>query len=191
MTAVLVTPPAVEPVTLAEAKLNARVDGASEDQRILGLIRAARGYVEEATGRVLIEQAWRIYRDDWPAAGVVRIRPAPLIRVDAVTVYDDAGVPSLVPAADYLVDTASVPARIRMDRALVAGGREINGIEIDVTAGYGPDAEDVPETLRQAVLMLVAHWFENREAAQYRVARAEIAHGVSRLVNPHRLVRIA
>jgi uncharacterized phiE125 gp8 family phage protein len=43
MTAVLVTPPAVEPVTLAEAKLHARVDGASEDQRILGLIRAARG----------------------------------------------------------------------------------------------------------------------------------------------------
>lgn len=192
MSAVLVTPPLVEPVTLADAKLHARVDGASQDQAILALITAARGYVEEATGRVLIEQGWRIYRDDWPAAGVVRIRPSPLVRVDAITVYDAEGTPGVVPASDYEIDVTSVPARVRMARGVVIlPGREINGIEIDVTAGYGAAAEDVPAPLRQAILMLVAHWFENREAAQHGVAAAEVAHGVSRLVGPYRMVRVA
>lgn len=192
MSAVLVTPPLVEPVTLADAKFHARVDDANQNQAILALITAARGYVEQATGRVLIEQGWRIYRDDWPAAGVVRVRPSPLLQVDAVTVYDADGVPSVVPASDYEVDTALAPARIRMARGVVVlPGREINGIEIDVTAGYGSGAEDVPAPLRQAILMLVAHWFENREAAQHGVAAAEVAHGVSRLVGPYRLVRVA
>lgn len=191
MTAVLVSPPAVEPVGLAEAKLHLRVDSASEDDRILGLVRSARSHVEDATGRVLIEQGWRIHRDAWPRAGIVRLAPAPLIAVDAVTVYDVDGVPRVLSPDAYAVDAASAPARLRLDSGAVAPGLAMNGIEIDVTAGYGPLADDVPTPLKQAILMLAAHWFEQREAAMMGVVSNEVAFGVSRLLARYRLVRLA
>ena len=58
---------AVEPVTLAEVKAHLRLDHASEDELLGGLIRAAREEVERATGLALIDQDWRLVIDEWPA----------------------------------------------------------------------------------------------------------------------------
>ena len=55
--------PALEPVTLAEAKAHMRLGHDSEDALIAGLIRAARDEVERTTGTALIDQDWRLALD--------------------------------------------------------------------------------------------------------------------------------
>lgn len=187
MTAILTDPPSAEPVTLAAAKRHLRVDGADEDATILDLIVAARRHVEATTGRALLEQGWRIVRDDVRPAGIVRLEPAPVMSVDAVTLRAMDGTARVLAASDYVVDLPS--SRIR----ILPGARPAFSacqVEIDITAGYGTEPAHVPAPLRQAILMLVAHWFSHREAALVPVPEA-LDLGVDSLIRPYRATRVA
>src|SRR5262245_1528310 len=64
---VLVTPPAVEPLTLGEVKVHLRVDHTADDEDISDLITAARELCEEQSGRSLATQTWRLELDRFPA----------------------------------------------------------------------------------------------------------------------------
>lgn len=80
-----VTPPAVEPVSLAEMKTHLRVDDDlyDDDTLIQSLISAARQWVEETCGRSLITQTWRLAMPGFPGAtGVLGV---PVYRVDPLT----------------------------------------------------------------------------------------------------------
>jgi uncharacterized phiE125 gp8 family phage protein len=153
--------PDVEPVTLADAKAELRIDHDSEDALINGLIRAAREEVEQTTGLAMIEQGWRLALDCIPQNGRVLLRRGPVRDVTSVTAYGSDGEASVLDPSDYQLDPLSRPARLHFE---VAPGdlRVFNGIEIDFTAGYGEAAPDVPDLLKRAVLMLVSHWFEFR-----------------------------
>jgi uncharacterized phiE125 gp8 family phage protein len=190
MTATLITPPAIEPVSLAEAKAHLRVDGDDEDALIAATVSAARLHVEQATRRALIAQGWRIWMDAWPVSRVVELPLAPLISVDAVSVFDAAGDAEELDPATYEVDTVSVPGRIRLKGSPPAPEREMNGIAIDVTAGYGEEAGAVPAPLRQAIFQLAAHWYENRSAVTYDRAQGIAPLGVDALIAPYRVVAL-
>jgi len=189
MVAIPVTPPAEEPVTREEAKAHARVDGTDEDDRIDALIAAARADVENRTGRALVTQGWRIVRDGAPRGGILRLAPAPVQTVAAVTVYGADGTPAVVPPEDYEVDLASSPGRLRLKPGRAFSSRSINGLEVDITCGYGgPQA--VPAPLKQAILMLVAYWFEVREAAAYGAVGDPVASRTAALLTPYRVARL-
>jgi uncharacterized phiE125 gp8 family phage protein len=189
MTAALITPPAVEPVALADAKAHLRIDSTADDALLTAALVAARVHVEALTRRVLIEQGWRLYRDAWPPGGTLSVPMAPLISVDAVTVYDADGDPTVLDEEAYTVDAVSVPGRIVLTGSVVAPGRAANGIEIDVTAGYGASSLDVPGPLRQAIMMLVAHWYEHRGGpVGYDMAGYILPQGFEALIAPYRLL---
>ena len=191
MTAALIAAPTLEPVALADAKAHLRLDTDDDDALIAAAIAAARVHVEVATRRVLIEQGWRVSLDAWPRKRILTIPVAPLIAVDAVTVYDAAGDPVVVPADDYEVDAVSVPGRLVLASPVPApAGRAVNGIEIDVTAGYGPSSVEVPAPLRQAIMMLVAHWYEHRGAVGHDLAGAVAPLGFEALVAPYRILSL-
>jgi uncharacterized phiE125 gp8 family phage protein len=191
MTAALISGPALEPVSLAEAKAHLRLDTDDDDQLVTAAIAAARIHVEATTRRALIEQAWRVYLDTWPPKRIVPIPVAPLIAVDAVTVYDGNGDPATIDPDDYEVDAVSVPGRLVLSALVpMLAGRLANGIEIDITAGYGPSSVDVPAPLRQAVMMLVAHWYEHRGAVDHDPALAGVPLGFEALVAPYRIIRL-
>ena len=191
MTAALITGPAVEPVSLADAKAHLRVDSTDEDALLTAAIVSARVHVESATRRALIEQAWRVYYDAWPRKRIVRLPVAPLISIDTVTVYDSAGDPQVVDPDDYEADVIASPARLVLAAtAPTPVGRAVNGIEIDVTAGYGASSVDVPAALRQAVLMLVAHWYEHRGAVGHDLAVLVAPLGFEALVAPYRMLSL-
>ncbi|HZH53271.1 MAG TPA: head-tail connector protein [Microvirga sp.] len=153
--------PAVEPVTLMEMREHLRVDHDAEDELIGGLIRAARLTVEAASRRLLIEQRWRVVMDRWPEGGAVVLPLSPLIAVEGITVADEAGADFPVPPERIEADGLSDPPCILVSRP-PQPGRERNGIVITLRAGYGPAPEDAPATLRLAIKILVARWFENR-----------------------------
>lgn len=191
MTALLIDPPAIEPVTLAEAKAHLRLTGSDDDDYVAAMITAARLHVESATRRLLIDQTWRFYRDDWPPGGRLDLPIAPVTAVTAVTVYDDAGEPTVLAPGAWLLDAAAVPARLVFTAPRPEPGRPINGIEIDVVAGSGASGLAVPQPLRLAIMTLVARWYEDREGLAYGIVPSRVAGAFEALVAPFRVMRLA
>ena len=186
MNPILIAGPAVEPVAVAEMRAFLRLDDAAEDDLVSALIGAARRCVEASAGRILISQAWRLHLDGWPADRVVNVPLSPLIAVDAVRVFDAAGVPAVVLSALYSTEAACDPPRIILDAAIPVPGHARQGIEIDIRVGYGASAESVPEPLRHAIRMLAARWFESRGDD----AAAAPPPDVLALIAPFRRVRL-
>lgn len=165
MSAILLTGPAVEPVSLAEARAYLRIDGDAEDLLVQSLITAARLHTETLTARAMISQSWRVIMDGWPRGHILDLPIGPVQTVTELRVFEDDDIVAVIDPSRYLVETAGVPARIAMRarQGWPRPGRALGGIEIDLDAGYGPEPGDVPGPLRQAVLQLVAHWYERRE----------------------------
>lgn len=187
MPAILLTPPTSEPVTLAVAKAHLRIGHGDDDQAILGLIAAARRVAEARTGLCLITQAWLCLFDAWPEDLTVRLPVAPLTAVTEVAVFAADGVKTVLAPALYVADLASRPPRLApVNSGWPMPGRALNGIGITVTAGFGTAPEQVPEPLRQAVLLLVAHWYAHRgdEAAP------QVPASVMALLAPYREARL-
>jgi len=162
----VVTPPAIEPVTLSEFKLQARVDGNDEDTLIARYIKTAREHVETILRRALITQTLMLALDNWWIGEQELLMP-PLQSVTQVTYRDVNGTEHTLSSTNYVVDTVSDPGRIRFAKGVSHPNVELwpyAPVKITYVAGYGSDAEDVPEPIRQAVRMLAAHYYENREA---------------------------
>ena len=162
MPLVLTSPPGVAPVSLAAAKAHLKVDDKSEDKLIEEFIAAAVRRIELETALALVSQKWKFYRDCWPSGAILQIPITPVQSIDGIKVRTSAG-KLLVDEKFYEVDTASSQARIRALSGFLYPAPRLNAVEISLTAGFGDAGENVPAPLRQAVLMLVAHWFENRE----------------------------
>ncbi|MTI43694.1 putative phiE125 gp8 family phage protein [Roseibium hamelinense] len=186
MTAHVVTPPAIEPVSLAEMKAHLRLTTGTEDDVVSGLIKAAREHVEQTTRRVLISQIWRLYLDDWPPGRIVQLHLSPVSAIQQILLYRLDGTPVILDPADYALQRGAEPPRVKVSLGSGIPSAELAGIEVDFTAGYGPAANDVPAPLRQAVKLLAAHWFESREAASEQDF-ANVPYGFDRLVMANRV----
>lgn len=191
MSAVLLAPPSADPMSLAEAKSFLRVEHADEDDLITRLVAAARAHVEARTRRLLMRQTWRITLDAWPPDGRVVLPLAPVRNVVAARVYDAAGAAHGVDTQNFMLEPGSAPARLRfVPWAVAVPGRTHGGIEIDVEAGYGGAASDVPEPLRQAIGLLVAHWYENRALTAPASKLAVLPVGLDALLAPYRVLSL-
>src|SRR5690606_9438636 len=140
---VRVTPPAIQPVTLAEAKLHLRVDHDDEDALISNLIQAATGHLDGWTGilgHCLVEQVWRQDHDRFARELVIPL--GPVLSVQTVTWRDPAGLLNTVPstAYDLCVDLAG-SARIRFDPDyhFPTDLHESRAVAITCKAGYAND----------------------------------------------------
>ncbi|HWK97666.1 MAG TPA: head-tail connector protein [Pseudolabrys sp.] len=185
MPSILLTAPAAEPLSLAEAKTFLRVEHGDDDDVIGALIASARIHVEAQTRRALITQHWRLVIDAWPADGRLKVLPAPLAALDAARVYDGSGATSL-DLQSFVIDKAGSQL-VFAPWALAQPGRAAAGIELDIIAGYGDAASDVPEPLRHAVRLLTAHWYENRGIAG---AGSSLPATVAALIAPYRMLSL-
>lgn len=191
MPAILLAGPAVEPITLAEAKQFLRVEHDDDDDIIAALIAGSRIHVETHTRRALITQSWRLTRDVWPADGCLALLPVPVQTLDAVRVYRSDGTTLALDVASFALDRSEAPARlVIVHGAPPAPERRAAGIEIDVTCGYGDDPEDVPEPLRQAIRLLCAHWYENRGIIAASGEVAVLPQSASALIAPYRVLSL-
>lgn len=191
MALVLTSGPAVEPVTVADAKTHMRIDASAEDVLLGSLILTSRLHIEAALGLALINQAWMLVLDRWPGDGIVEIPIAPLQAITAVRVRDTAGTPVVVQSTSYLIDIASKPPRLVWNNAAPpVPGRFANGLEIDLSAGFGASAASVPAPLKHAILMLTAHWYEYRDPIEIGSTTARIPDAVTDLIQPFRKIRL-
>ncbi|MEZ5872407.1 MAG: head-tail connector protein [Nitratireductor sp.] len=183
----LIEPPALLPVSVAEIKAHMRIDGTDEDAYLADLAAAATSHVEARTGAALITQTWRVFLDDWPDAVIIALPLRPVRSITAIRVYDSEGNGVEPAPGTFVLDAASEPARLHItDRH--APSRPVNGIEIDVVAGFGDTAVEVPDTLRRAILVLAAFWFEVRGSATDAAALGMEPNGFDRLIRPWRRI---
>jgi uncharacterized phiE125 gp8 family phage protein len=180
--------PASEPVSLAEAKLHLRVDHDDEDILILSLVSAARLHLEHVLGRAFITQGWLYLFDAWPPGHTVNLPLAPVQSIVSVQVYDAGDVAVMLPASTYLLDGLSAPPRLvrRLPTAFPRPGRIANGIEVSFVCGHGSLPSEVPAPLRQAILLLVAHWYEHRQPVEIGDAGEVLPTVVTDLIAPYR-----
>ncbi|MGE0280225.1 MAG: head-tail connector protein [Rhizobiaceae bacterium] len=189
MTRFRTLPPEAEPVTLAEAKAYLRLQSDSEDDLVTGLVKAAREDVERATGTALIDQGWRLVLDAWPVNGIAMLMPFPVKEITSVTAYGSEGEAWVVNPADYLLDANSRPARLYFETR-PEPLRVMNGIEIDFTAGFGEAGPDVPDLLRRAILLLVAHWYEFRAQVSAEDQPVSYPAGYDRMIAGYKARRL-
>lgn len=161
------TAPVVEPVSLAEAKAQCRVDGTDEDAYIASLISTAREYVENVLDLSLITQVWEARYDTFPLWEI--ILPRPPMQTGTVTVIyrDEGGVSRTITSAAnaFQVDAFATPGRIypNYEGVWPAVRGDENSVTVRWTAGYGASGGNVPQTVKSLIMLLVAHWFEMRQ----------------------------
>ena len=157
---------------------------------IAALIAGARVHVEAQTRRALITQSWRLIRDTWPDNGRVAVLPAPLRELTAARVYRLDGTAQELDPEAFSADTAAAPGVLAFSGAMPSTGRMAAGIELDVECGYGDAPEDVPADLRQAIRLLVAHWYENRGLIAVGSGIAVLPQTVAGLLMPYRVLSL-
>jgi uncharacterized phiE125 gp8 family phage protein len=167
MSIVLVTGPTDEPVSLGEAKNHLRVDITDDDAYIESLITVARRSCEYIANKKFITQTWNLLLDGFPGSTKLELPKSldPLESVTHIKYYDVDDQPTTYDAANYVIDIYSQPARIVLKSGSSWPGdilRVANGVEVQVVVGFGDDA-DVPMEVKQAMLLVVGHLYENRE----------------------------
>lgn len=184
----LITLAATEPVTVVEAKAHLRVEAATDDMLISSLIKAAVEYVENFTRRALLTSTWELSLDSWTE--VFLLPKAPLQSVTSLTYKDSSGtLHTLLEDTNYHVDITSEPGRIvPVTNWPTDALHPVGAITIRFIAGY-PTASTVPQTFKQAILLLVGHWYENREAAVVGTIATKVPFAVEALLWPQRVMR--
>jgi uncharacterized phiE125 gp8 family phage protein len=181
VSAVLVTPPAIEPISLEDLKLRARHDRTDEDALLLGFIQAARQQVERDTDRALLTQTWRAVVV--APYGPIEVPWPPLQAVTKVTVQTAEGTSVLDPSL-YVVDTVSAPGRV------LISGMGAAAVEIEYVAGW-PDVAHLPPLLVHAVGLLAAHYLTvGRDLATVGTIISTTVAGYAEAVAPYRLVGV-
>lgn len=191
MTIKIVTEPIEDPVTLQEAKDHLRVDISADDGVIRSLIQAARETAETITRRALITQTWNYILDVWPDSDRIKIPLPPLQSVSSITYKGTDGSTSTFAASSYIVDTNSEPGQVVLAYGESWPGTAlypVGGITVQFVAGYGDDPQDVPQQIRQAMLLLIGHWYENREDSVGVGNVQRIPMGATSLLWPHRVL---
>lgn len=169
---VLVTPPAAPVVSLADLKLHLRVDGSEEDALITSFQVAAVAHLDGwkgVLGRAMLSQVWR---QEFDASETARLL-LPDVSAVEVTAFDDAG------------EEVSVASELKYD---------FRGPYVEITGSYAKARVDFTCAMpvqqlpaaQHVVKMLVAHWYENREAVG--VSKAPLPIAVDALVTAMRWV---
>lgn len=159
--------PSSEPYTLDEVKQYLKIDediqDPAESSYINSLITGAREYCEDHQNRAYMTQTWEYTLDKFNSTEIELPRP-PLQSVISIKYKDYTGDEKIIQESDYIVDSDSyigkvVPAYGKSWPSFIP--YPVNAIRIRFICGYG-DAAAVPQKIKQAVLFLISHWYENR-----------------------------
>ena len=176
--------PASMPVSLSEAKAHLRVDHDDQDDLITAQIEAATAYLDGYTGilgRALITQTWQ--QDLAGFADRLALPVSPVIAIVNVSYFDAGDVQQTLDAGVYDLSAEVRGAHVALQpgQSWPATFRRADAVSITFTAGFGA-AADVPEPIRQAILLIVQRLFDGADT-EIDVAIDRVVHA---LIAPYR-----
>lgn len=182
--------PSTNPVTLVEAKAHCDITYDGDDDLIDLLIEAATSRFDGwsgVLGRCIVTQTWRVDLTDWPACGIIRLPFPDIQSISSVKYYDSDDVEQTVNSSQYAIYHDAKGGFLRFADNFTypaAYSDRLDAVQVVFLAGFG-DASAVPPAIKAAILMTVAHLYENREATT-DLNMIEVPHGVRALVDPFR-----
>ena len=204
----VITPPATEPLLLADAKSHLRVDTTADDGLITELIKACRFHLERQYDLAFITQTLQLNLDFFPYWWIFRgsssgsynwwndqayytqiLLRGPVQSVSSVIYTDTAGSPQTLSNTKYSLDPYHTPARLvpAASQLWPATQAVINAVQVQFVAGYGAADTNVPSDIKAALKLLLGHFYENREqiVTDARVAAIQMPIGVEQLMRPY------
>lgn len=189
----LITEPSGQPVTLQEARDFLAVTTTDADILINSVLLASVSHVEQQVRRAFMPQTWEVCYPSFPLDGEP-MRPVfpPTISITSVSYFDLAGVSQTWNSSNYTSILFQGPrpspgvVRPNVGVAYPSTYERDDAVTIRFVAGY-VNPEQIPKQLRYAILMLMAHWYEHREAvAENGVQLAKVGLAYDSIINSHR-----
>lgn len=173
----LVTAPASEPISLDEAKAQARITDTNSDALVQGYIATARQRAEQVLGYGLFTQTWRYDLDSFD-----EVIPLPMaLQLQSVThvkYYDTDGTLQTLSSSYYELDTMRRPAGIvrapDVSWPALQADRRSGRVQITYVVGWSTVAS-IPEVIKQGIRMYVTYLDADRDGMETQAQAAELA----------------
>jgi len=184
----LITPPASDVFTISDLKEHLRVEHDDEDQYIYSLMSAATSFVDVtgALGKALINQTW----GEWigPNPRTVLLSLGPVQSVDAIKYYDaDNNLQTSTLSQFWILGTAGqTTVTPKTGYKWPTTFNRDDAIKIEYTIGHGTSGSSIPQAVRHAMLMLIGHYYENRENELIGTISKTLPFGFEDLINSQR-----
>lgn len=183
------------PLTLDEAKAHLKVDFDDEDALITSLIKSTRQMVEAYTMRQLITATFTLTLCDFPGGwGIIELPRTPAQSISSITYYDGDGTSTTL-STDYyeLVKNDTVAwAVLKPGQSWPSvQSDKFEAVTVTFVAGYGDNPTSVPEPVRSAMLLLIGHLYEHREAVNVGNIVTEMPLTVAALLDTVAIRKVA
>lgn len=189
MLVALITAPALEPVTLQEAKDHLRLEVGEDDGQVTSAILSARQWVEEHCWRGLVTQTWELTLGGFPCADQVELPKGNLASLAYVRYVDGDGVTQTLATTEYQADTVSEPGKLRLAYGKSWPSARCHWDSVKVRYVVGWAVADVPGPIKSAMKLLISHFYENRAPEVVGTIVSPVKFAVESLLKPYRLTR--
>lgn len=159
-----------------------------QDSVVLSFLRAAITAIEARTSKALIARGFVLTLDGWRDAGGQRLPIAPVRSISEVAIVDAYGQATVVDPTEYRLKPDTFVPTLRPIRTTLPGVPQNGSIEIRFEAGFGDGFEAVPDDLKQAVMLLAAHYYEYRD--ETALSDGCMPFDVTSLISRYRPVRM-
>ncbi|MDJ0627302.1 MAG: head-tail connector protein [Rhodobacter sp.] len=182
-----------EALPVAEFKDHLRLgtgfaDDGVQDTVLESYLRASMAAIEARTGKVLIARDYSWTLTGWRELSRQALPVAPVTEIAEVKVIDRHGAETVIDPERYRLEADAQRPRI-VSTGLHLPLIPVHGsVEVQFTAGFGPDWQALPADVGQAVFLLAAHYYENRAAMI--AGETPMPFGVSLLIDRYRTVRL-
>lgn len=190
---VLVTGPQSLPLDKERVRAHCRLDDFDQDELVDLYIQSARAHVEGwkgTTGQCLINQTWR---QDFRSFGeCMRLPLFPVQSITNIKYWDTANPESQQTLSgdvyELLEDAEGPYVGLKYGQQWPNIGNTTRAVSVTFLAGYGASFENVPADIRHAMMLMISHWYENRETVVVGVSSMPIPMGAATLLSKHRRV---
>jgi uncharacterized phiE125 gp8 family phage protein len=179
----LAPPPQI--LTVADARAHLGLEETDRDAIIQRCISSAVSLLDGWTGlltRCIGEQTWASYHSSFPADGVLWLPMNGAASINSVTYRDAAGAEQTLAPASYRLQEHARGSRLARPTSVTWPSTEGRADAVTVVAVYGWPASEVPPDIIEALLLLTAHYFENRSAAAFGGGYGHLPMGVDAIV---------
>ena len=183
----VVTPATENPITLTEAKTHLKVDTTADDTFITNLIKSATSSAQEYTNRFFIQTTIQQVGDKWE--DISNLFKSPVLSVTNIKYVDPDGTLQTLNTDIYFLDDVNKPARIGLkpNQSYPQIINRLNAVQVNYIVGLAEGPDEVDEGIRQALLLTIGNWYQNRQAVVTGTIATELPMNAKFLLDQYKI----